>query len=334
MQKIMFSLLFALFLCSFSIAPALAAPEYELRLQCYYTAENLGHITNFANDVEKRSNGRIHITVFPAGEAVSSPNVLKAVSSGVVEMGVSTGSHFTELALGNIESGLPMSWMSTAEAGEIFDKSGLMALVAAEYAKFGVKYLNVLWNAQYTIISKEPVRSLDDLRKMTIRAIGGSAKMLEALGVKTVPLAPEDIRLALAKDQIQGALYGAPFEYVVDKYYEVAPYILMTPVLNPITDGIFINQKIWEGMDKECQDALLGAAQAMRTAYYDYGMEKDKEALDTVFKDKRTVLPDADIATLSRAAIAVWNKEGERNGDNAKAIAIIKEHAKRVGRIN
>ena len=333
MKRLIFSLLSALFLCLFLVAPAMAAPEYELRLQCYYSAENLGHITAFADDVAKRSNGRIHITVFPAGEVVSSPNVLKAVSSGVVEMGVATGSHFTELALGNIESGLPMSWMSIDEAAAIFDKGGLMDLVAAEYAKFGVKYLNVLWNAQYTIISKEPIRSLDDLRKMTIRAIGGSANMFEALGVKTVPLAPEDIRSALAKDQIQGALYGAPFEYVVDKYYETAPYILMTPVLNPITDSVFINQKIWDGMDKECQDALLGAAQTMRTAYYNYGMEKDEEALATIFKDKQTTLPAADITTLTQAAIAVWNKEGERNGDNAKAIDIIKENAKRVGRI-
>ena len=333
MKRSAFILLSGLFVCLFLAAPASAAPEYELRLQCYYSGENLGHITAFADDVAKRSSGRIHITVFPAGEVVSSPNVLKAVSSGVVEMGVSTGSHFTELALGSIESGLPLSWMSIDEAAAIFDKGGLMDLVSAEYAKFGVKYLNVLWNAQYTIISKEPIRSLDDLRKMTIRAIGGSAKMFEALGVKTVPLAPEDILLALDKNQIQGALYGAPFEYVVDKYYKAAPYILMTPMLNPITDGVFINQKIWDGMDKECQDALLGAAQTMRTAYYEYGVEKDKEALVTIFKDKQTTLPPADIATLTKAAIAVWDKEGERNGDNGKAIAIIKENAKRVGRI-
>lgn len=333
MRKIIFSLLSALLVCLFFSTTSVAAPEYELRLQCYYSAENLGHITDFANDVEKRSKGRIHITVFPAGEVVSSPNVLKAVSSGVMEMGVSTGSHFTELSIGAIESGLPMSWMSTAEATDIFDKGGLLKLVEEEYAKLGVKYLNVLWNAEYTIISKEPIRSLDDLRKMTIRAIGGSAMMFEALGVKTMPLAPEDIRTALAKDQIQAALYGAPFEYVVDKYYEVAPYILTTPVLNPITDGVLINQKIWDKMDTECRNALLDAAQTMRTAYYDYGMGKDKEALSTVFKDKQTTLSDADIAALTKAAVDIWNKESERNGVTAKAIEIIKEHAKRVGRI-
>ena len=333
MKKSMVTLLSALVVCLCFGASAWATPKYELRLQCYYTAENLGHITDFAEDVAKRSDGRIHITVFPAGEVVSSPNVLKAVSSGVVEMGISTGSHFTELPMGNIESGLPMSWMSSAEAEDIFDKGGLLDLVAAGYAWHGVKYLNVLWNAQYTIISKEPIRSLDDLRKMTIRAIGGSARVLDALGIKTVPLAPEDIRAALAKDQIQAALYGAPSEYVVDKYYEVAPYILMTPVLNPITDGMLINQKVWEAMDKDSQEALMGAAKAMRLAYYNYGLEKDKEALDTVFKDKQTVLPEADIASFTKAAIAIWDKESTRNDENAKAVGIIKEHARRVGRI-
>ena len=333
MKRSAFILLSGLFVCLFLAAPASAAPEYELRLQCYYSGENLGHITAFADDVAKRSSGRIHITVFPAGEVVSSPNVLKAVSSGVVEMGVSTGSHFTELALGSIESGLPLSWMSIDEAAAIFDKGGLMDLVSAEYAKFGVKYLNVLWNAQYTIISKEPVRSLDDLRKMTIRAIGGSAKMFEALGVKTVPLAPEDILLALDKNQIQGALYGAPFEYVVDKYYKAAPYILMTPMLNPITDGVFINQKIWDGMDKECRDALLAAAHNLRYAYYNFGLEKDKVALATIFKGKQTTLPVEDIATMTKAAVAVWDEEAKVSPNTAKAVELIKENARRMGRI-
>lgn len=100
MRKILFSLLSALLVCLFFSTASVAAPEYELRLQCYYSAENLGHITDFANDVEKEKQGPHSHHGVPGREVVSSPNVLKAVSSGVVEMGVSTGSHFTELSLG------------------------------------------------------------------------------------------------------------------------------------------------------------------------------------------------------------------------------------------
>ena len=191
---------------------SLAAPEYNLKLQTYYSPGNAEHIRSFAKDVETRSNGRIKITVFTGGELVSTPNVIKSVRGGMIDMGVTSGGQFTELTMGNIEGGLPMSWLSTAEAEALFDGQGLLELVAADYAKHGVKYLNVLWNAQYTILTKRPINSLADLRKCKIRATAGSAKMLQALGINTVNMPPEDVYLGLSTGQIDGALYGAPFE--------------------------------------------------------------------------------------------------------------------------
>ena len=333
MRKIILGLTAALALCLGFGGTALAKPEYDLKLQTYYSATNADHVRNFAKEVNEKSNGRIKITVYTGGELVSTPNVIKAVRGGMIDMGVTSGGQFTELTMGNIEGGLPMAWLSTAEADQLFDKGGLLELVAADYAKHGVKYLNTLWNAQYTILSKRPINSLDDLRKMKIRAISGSAKMLQSLGVSTVNMPPEDVYLALSTGQIDGTLYGAPFEYAINKFYEVAPYILMTPILNPITDGVFIRQNLWDDMDKACRDALLEAAHNLRYAYYNFGLEKDKEALATIFKDKQTTLSATDIATMTKAAVAVWDEEAKVSSDTAKAIEIIKENAKRMGRI-
>ena len=190
MRRFTLSILTALVLCLVIGAPVLAAPEYDLKLQTYYSTTNADHVRNFAKEVEQKSNGRIHITVFTGGELVSSPNVVKAINGGMLDMGVTSGSHFTELKMSNIEAGMPMAWLSTDEATQIFDKDGLLELVAADYAKHGVKYINVLWNAQYTILSKQPINSLADLRKLKIRAISGSAKMLQDLGVATVSMPP------------------------------------------------------------------------------------------------------------------------------------------------
>ena len=333
MKKLTLGLMAVLVLCLGFGAAAFAKPEYDLKLQTYYSTTNSDHVRNFAKEVNEKSKGRIKITVYSGGELVSTPNVIKAVRGGMIDMGVTSGGQFTELTMGNIEGGLPMAWLSTAEADQLFDKDGLLELVAADYAKHGVKYLNTLWNAQYTILSKRPINSLDDLRKMKIRAISGSAKMLQSLGVSTVNMPPEDVYLGLSTGQIDGTLYGAPFEYEINKFYEVAPYILMTPILNPITDGVFIRQDLWDGMDKECRDALLAAAHNLRYAYYNFGLEKDKVALDTIFKGKQTTLPVEDIATMTKAAVAVWDEEAKVSPNTAKAVELIKENARRMGRI-
>lgn len=326
-------LLCTLVLCLTFSASASAEKTYELKLQTYYSPSNIKHLTDFAAEVEKMSKGRIKIQVFAGGELVSTPNILKSVRSGMIDIGVTTGYQFTELKMGDIEAGLPMAWLTPEEAEWIFDDGGLKDLIAAEYAEHGAKYLNILWNAKFTILSKRPINSLDDLRGMKIRAMGGNAKMLQALGVSTVSMPPEDIYLALSTGMIEACLYGAPFEYEMNKWYEVAPYILMTPILDPVNDGIYISQKVWDSMSDDLQNVLQAAADKLRWSYYNYGKAKDVEVLETIFKGKVTTLPEADIAELTAAAVKVWDTEISKGPNNAKAVEIIKESARRHGRI-
>ena len=333
MKKLLGTILATLGLCLMLCAPALAEGQtYNLKLQTYYSPTTIDHIKNFAKSVEIASNGRIKIQVFSGGELVSSDNMLKGVQGGMIDMAHGCGAYYTELAIGPIEGGMPMSWMSPLEAQIIFDEMGLGKLVADEYAKFGAHFLGTMWAAPYQILSKEPINSLDDLRKMKVRAIGASAKMLQNLGVATVSMPPEDIYLALSTGQISAVLYGAAYEYQLNKYYEVAPYFLSTPVLSPFVDSIIINQKVWDSMTPDLQEILKNAVQMSRFAWYVHCEYMGDEARATIFKGV-TTLPAKDMAEMTKAAVAAWDEEGAKSPENAKAIEIIKAFAKRVGRI-
>jgi len=104
------------------------AVEYNLKLQTYYPPTMISGVQNLAKNIETMSNGRIKITVFSGGELVASPNMLKAVKGGMVDMVVGVGFYFSEIKLGDIESGLPMAWLNGAEAEIVFDKLGLRPL--------------------------------------------------------------------------------------------------------------------------------------------------------------------------------------------------------------
>ena len=176
-------------LLSLCLIPFLAsAADFTIKLQSYYPSGMMDAEKQFAEKVEKESGGRVKITAYSGGELVPSSQILSAVKTGTIGMGRGMGHHFTETPIGPIESGMPLAWTSAEEAESIFMEQGLQEIIAAEYEKHGVKYLGPVWAAPYHFLGKRPIKSIEDMRKMKIRAVGASAKMLSKIGVKTVSM--------------------------------------------------------------------------------------------------------------------------------------------------
>jgi TRAP-type C4-dicarboxylate transport system substrate-binding protein len=307
--------------------------EFNLKLQSYYPAGMMDAEKQFAEKVAKDSGGRIAVVPYSGGELVPSSQILSAVQSGTIDMGRGMGHHFTETPIGSIESGMPMAWTSVDEAQTIFKDMGLEKIIGDEYAKHGVRYLGPIWAAPYHFLSKRPIKSLDDMRKMKIRAVGASAKMLGKLDVKTVSMPPEDIYLALTTGQIDGVLYGSAFEYKETKYYEGGRFFNATPVLDPIVDTLVINQKIWDALPQDLQEVVQKAADEFRTGYYAWITAQDKATVDELFKNTTTSFSPEDMKQMTSAALAVWEEEAAKSPANQEAVEIIKEAAKKAGRL-
>jgi TRAP-type C4-dicarboxylate transport system substrate-binding protein len=320
----------------FSVAavPVLATgAEFAIKLQSYYPAGMMDAEKQFAEKVAKESGGRIEIVPYSGGELVPSSQILSAVKTGTIEMGRGMGHHFTETPIGPVESGMPLAWTSAEEAQAIFKDHGLGEIIAAEYAKHGVKYLGPVWAAPYHFLGKRPIRNIEDMRKMKIRAVGASAKMLSKIGVKTVSMPPEDIYLALTTGQIDGVLYGSAFEYKETKYYEGGRFFNTTPVLDPIVDTLVINQKTWDSMPEDLQAIVQKAADEFRWSYYQWITAQDKETIDKLFKNTSTAFSEEDVKEMTKASLTVWDEEAKKSPANQKAVEIIKKAAKEAGRL-
>ena len=334
MKTKLFSALLSMFLIiGFSVGDSNAKDKvYNLRLQGYVPLSMIEADTNFAKNINEMSNGRIKITVYAGGELVASSNILKAVKSGMIDIGHGTGSYFSELEIGNIEAGLPMGWQNAAEAELLFEEMGLQDLVAAEYEKHGVHYLSALYAAPYNILSKTPLNSIDDLKDIKIRAIGAPSKMLTKLGCATVYLTPEDIYLALSTGQIDGVLFGGAFEYKTMKFYEAAKYYNKTSVVNPLVDSMFINQKLWDGMPDDLKAIFNCAARQARWDHYNWVMSEEYNLMETLFKDA-TSFSKADVEKMTAVAATVWDEEGAKSPECAKAVELVKKLNRALGRL-
>jgi TRAP-type C4-dicarboxylate transport system substrate-binding protein len=316
-----------------TIPIAAVGAEYTIKLQSYYPAGMMDAEKLFAEKVAKESNGRVKVLPYSGGELVPSSQILSAVKTGTIGMGRGMGHHFTETPIGPIESGMPMAWTSVKEAQAVFKDYGLEKVIAEEYAKHGVKYLGPVWAAPYHFLGKRPIRSIEDMRKMKIRAVGASAKMLSKLGVKTVSMPPEDIYLALTTGQIDGVLYGSAFEYKETKYYEGGRFFNTTPVLDPIVDTLVVNQEVWDSMPKDIQEIVQKAADEFRSGYYNWITAQDKATINELFKNTSTSFSAEDMKQMTQAAMQVWEEEAKKSPANKEAVEIIKKAAKDAGRL-
>ena len=333
MRFISKGLLAALMLTFLAVGPVSADDKvYNIKFQSFYSPWGQGIADEFVKIIEDDSKGRIKIQMFNVGEIASSPDVLKAVQRGVLDFCYAYSYNFSEMPLANIISGLPMSWMTAEEADEILLKYGLEDLVKQAYAEQGVVYLGTMWTASYLFLTKEPLNSLDDLRKWKIRATGGSGKMLQKLGVSAVQLPNEDLYVALQTGQIDGILWGAPFEYMDGKFYEAAGWLCLTPVFDPSNCDAIFNPDTWKSLPPELQASFMKGVEFLRHAYYDRGNADNEKALSTVFKNKTTVLPEADIKEMFKAAQQVWNDEAAKSPEAAKAVEILRKAVADFGR--
>ncbi len=224
---------------------------------------NLAHFFPAAHPVEKRlvqpwiaaiaeaTGGRVQITSYPGETLANAAEIYSGVVTGVADIGISCFSY--------TRGRFPLL--------EVFELPGIIYLnakVAGKVAWEGIKVLDpeeikdtrllmVFSTGPGVLFTKTPVRNLEDLRGMGIRATGLSARTLEALGASPVAMAQPEAYEAMAKGIVQGNL--APLEVLEGwRHAEVTSYVTMTPFLYNTLFFMTMSHKAWERLSPELQE--------------------------------------------------------------------------------
>jgi TRAP-type C4-dicarboxylate transport system substrate-binding protein len=333
MKKAIFFSLSIVMLLLIGAGTSWSKAEFDIKFSTYISPNMADSFRNMAKNIEEMSEGKIKVTVFAGGELVSSSDVLKAVRAGTLQMAMGSPYHYEEMKTAGIEAGMPMTWANAVESEVLWENMGFGELVSKAYEEVGVHYLGPIWAAPYAITTKSPVNGLVDLQKMKLRATSGPAKMFKKLGITTVYMKPEEMYLALSTGQIDGVLYGGAAEYAEMSFQEVAPYYCSTYILNPITDAMFINKKLWESLPENLKAVIESAAYKARWEYYSWAMGQEFKAQDTVYKGKTYSFGADDIAKLTDAAQEIWDEEAKASPLAAQMVDKVKALLRSVGRL-
>lgn len=183
----------------------------------------------FIADLERWSNGRIKVQYFPGGSLLKAPATIKGVESGIVDIGLAhieyTAGRFPVMEACEMPIGYSSGWVANQIMNDFFNK-----FRPKEFDKYKMLWFHA--NSPSMVISKKPVRTLEDLKGLTIRAPGRMGDVISALGGTPAPTPIMETYDAIAKGVIDGVF--TPYETLKTfKFAEVAKYVTDTSFIGP-----------------------------------------------------------------------------------------------------
>lgn len=306
-------------------APAVVttpAPEvFKWRFHSYAppgTVDYRAH-EEFVNLLREMTDGRIDMTLLAGGAIVGYSEMLEALGEGTFEMSHNVDAFFAGLDPGFAAIwSMPGVWTEPREAYIWFRHFGGNEIYREAYAKYNVHFLDVAIMGAEPIMSKVPLRTLDDFDGLKIRTPPGlTHDLFVKLGAAPVALPGGEVYSALDT----GLVDAAEFVSVTTNYgvglHEVTDYILWPSFHGPTANcGIGVNMDAWNELPDDLK-ASLEAATVVLSTYYDYwNAAGDWESLEKMkaYGLEHTQLSSADMATIRAMGVEgaeAWKTKSE-----------------------
>lgn len=212
----------------------------------------------FIKELESRTGGRVKVKYFPGGSLLKAPATIKGIESGIVDIGLAhieyTAGRFPVMEVCELPLGYPTGWVANQVMNDFYNK-----FKPKEFDKYKVLFFHA--NSPSMIISKKPVRKLEDMKGLTLRAPGRMGDVIRALGGTAAPTHIMETYDAIAKGVIDGVY--TPYETLrTFKFAEVAKYLTVSWHIGPSYPFyVAMNKKSYAKLPpdiKEIFDTLTG----------------------------------------------------------------------------
>ncbi|MBN2125101.1 MAG: TRAP transporter substrate-binding protein [Deltaproteobacteria bacterium] len=207
----------------------------------------------WADEIEKRTNGKVKFTHFPGGALLKGPEIYDGVTKGITDVGMSvfayTKGRFPSIEAIDLPMGYPNGVAATKIINDFYKKFNLK-----EFDQVKILYLYA--HGPGILHSKKPVHNMDDMKGLKIRSTGTSAQVSKALGAVPVAMPQGATYEALQKGVVEAT--WVPIEALKGwKQGEVIKYTIDSFSI-AYTQGFFVamNKKKWSSLPADVQKVI------------------------------------------------------------------------------
>jgi tripartite ATP-independent transporter DctP family solute receptor len=301
--------LFVIALLLVAVALASAAPKYNWKLASVLPDSHPVHqaLVFFADELAKKSNGDIKLTLFPAGQLGQEKDYIEAIKIGSLEFAKVSSGPVGQYAPTFQVISLPLIWRNLDHQHKVL-QGAVGKRLMGDLDKAGYKGLAFMDAGFRSITATKPIYSPSDLKGLKIRVMQSKPLIdtVNALGGNAVPMGQSEVYSALQTKVIDGWENNEP-TVLSFNMQEVAKYFSYTRH-SSIPDFLMMSKKLFDGLPKNIQAMIEQTAlEAMEKHNKLWGEMIDKTIAD--LKAKGMVFNEVkDVTEFQKAVGGVWKE--------------------------
>jgi C4-dicarboxylate-binding protein DctP len=286
-----------------------AAKVYELKIGHALAPENPRHISLlwFKDEVEKKTNGGIKVTLYPSSQLGTEKEMLEQVSSGVIQ-GFRGGQ--TDFLPKMLIFSLPFLY-DTSEQALVLLNSDFAKKITDDSRKTGTIILGIgdAGGFRNFTNNKRPIVQPSDFAGLKIRTNGLDTvdRTVKAFGASTVSIPFGDLYMAL-KTGVADGQENPWVQIENNKLYEVQKYITVVNYqIHP--DPFYFNLNWYNGLPADFQKIIADAAKEGMYVMQRSIEENGAKALDIIKQNcEVTELTPAQREAFRQGSMAVYTQ--------------------------
>lgn len=305
---------------------AMAQTEWKFNNSYAPTRPESAQIRAFAADVEKRTAGKMKISVSEGGAlGLKDADALRFMQVGTPEMGFIWPPFIGRdaPALANL-----YVYGLVANADEHLKALPALKDVLKEgIAKWNIEVPGFLGFSivDAALFCREPVRTLDELKRKKLRV--GSREQIETfkrLGVAAQIIPQNELYAAMQTGVVDCALYAPRFAQTIS-LQEVAKHVTPTGFpFPPAPYALLAHKGKWSALPADLKKGVLDAVAELERVSFNFdgdaAAEKTaREKLQSQGVSFLPVLPAADRTALRKSALETWDMLAKETGGEAVA---------------
>ena len=275
------------------------------------------NVRQFAEEVKNATRGRLEIVVHSNGSLIKHPDMLRAVSTGQVNI--------VEFLLGQFGNEDPIyaadniPFVATGYDNAYHFYIAQKPLLEKKLAARGVRLLySVAWPGQ-GLYTRTPLKSIDDLKGTKLRTYSPqTARLAELLGASPTVIQVPEVPQAFATGTVQ-AMITSSATGTSTKVWEFVKNYYMTNAFHP-KNVVVVNERAFQRLPEAEKKALVDVAASAEKRGWDLSRQREQAANKALADNGMNVLePDAAMkqafARVGEIMLSEWLKSAGSDGD-------------------